>query len=100
MVWRVERDDGQVCDARRAGLGVVLDLVFLLVEFVFSQEVVDGFVVLKYPVRDDRGRKERRRTISRNWPSILYSQPLDLRSSATRKTCSTARGIMPEALSD
>ena len=35
------------------------------------------------------------RTISRNWPSILYSQPLLRISSATRNTCSTARGIIP-----
>lgn len=35
-------------------------------------------------------------TISRNCPSIVYSQPFDLSSSVTRKTCSTARGIIPE----
>ena len=38
-------------------------------------------------------------TISRNWPSILYSQPLLRSSSATLKTCSTARGIIPAVAS-
>ena len=35
------------------------------------------------------------RTISRNWPSSVYSQPLLFSSSMTWKTWSTARGIMP-----
>ena len=44
---RGERDDVDVRHPCREGFGVVLDFVFLLVEVVLAQEVVDGFVVLE-----------------------------------------------------
>ena len=44
LCGRAEWLDYDVRDARRPFL--VLDLVFLLVEFTFSEEVIDGFVVL------------------------------------------------------
>ena len=92
---RAERLDYDVRDARRTPF-LVLDLVLLLVEFAFSEEVIDGFVVLWFGLEvlylcTQNGS----RTISRNWPSRVYSQPLLFSSSITWKTWSTARGIMP-----
>lgn len=41
-----EWEGGGVCDGRAQGLRVVFDLVFLFVEFVLPEEVVDRLVVL------------------------------------------------------
>ena len=35
-----------ICHGCSEGFGVVFDFVFLFVEFVFAEEVVDGFIVL------------------------------------------------------
>ena len=51
-------------------------------------------------VRKEKNGDKTQLTISRNWPSILYSQPLIFIWSATWKTCSTAQGIIPELASD
>lgn len=72
----------------------VSDLMFLLIELPFSKKIVDSLIILHRNQQNIRA-ESRKRTISRNWPSILYSQPLLLISSATRKTCPTARGIKP-----
>src|SRR6266581_6604304 len=73
----------------------MFDLVLLLVEFTFSEEVIDGFVILLCAMRLPYLCTKGTRTISRNWPSRVYSQPLLFNSSVTWKTWSTARGIMP-----
>lgn len=46
MGGRGEWNNGRVGDARPQRFGVVFDLVFLFVEFMFAEKVVDGFVVL------------------------------------------------------
>jgi hypothetical protein len=43
----VERHDIDICYPRRPRLGIVLDLMFLFVKVVFTEEIVDRFVVLR-----------------------------------------------------
>ena len=56
-----ERDDVRVGDGCAPGFGVVLDVVPLLVELAFAEEVVDGFVVLEnmIVIGDRNGENER-----------------------------------------
>ena len=77
----------------------MFDLVLLFIEFSLAKKIVDGLVVLEEGSVLIIWMNVNKPTISKNWPSILYSQPLALNSSATRKTCSTARGIIPAELS-
>ncbi len=42
----MEGYDGKIGDACGVSFRIVFDLVFLFVEFAFTEEVVDGFVVL------------------------------------------------------
>jgi len=94
--------DGDVCYAC-GGYGAVqlfvFDVVLFLIEFAFAEKVVDSFIVL-HGVRAMSDNISSRmqcegRTISRNWPSSLYSHPLSRRVSAARNTSLTARGIIP-----
>jgi hypothetical protein len=50
LCGRAERLDYDVRDARRTPF-LVLDLVLLFVEFAFSEEVIDGFVVLWFGLK-------------------------------------------------
>ena len=50
LCGRAEWLDYDIRDARRAPF-LVLDLVLLLVELAFSEEVIDGFVVLRWALR-------------------------------------------------
>ena len=77
----------------------MLNLVFLLVELALAKKVIDCFVVLRVYLDQCLVYTDKTPTISRNWPSILYSQPLDLRCSAALNTSFTARGIMPAVAS-
>lgn len=53
MSWRGEADGCSVCDGCTQGLGVVFDFMFLFVELVFAQEIVDGFIILRVYVSID-----------------------------------------------
>lgn len=77
----------------------VFDVMLFLIELAFAEKIVDGFIVL-HGVRAMSDIISSRiqcegRTISRNWPSSLYSHPLSRRVSAARNTSLTARGIIP-----
>ena len=73
----------------------MFDLVLLFIEFSFAKKIVDGLVVLEEGSVLIIRMNVNKPTISKNWPSILYSQPFARSCSATLNTCSTARGIIP-----
>jgi hypothetical protein len=67
---------------------------------MFSNQIIDSFVVLQGSMHASGHwiRMGRRHTISRNWSSIWYSQPLDFISWATWKTL-CRESIIPSMLS-
>jgi len=77
----MEGNDVHVRDSRR-GL-VMFDLVLLLVQLSSSKKVVNGLVILRDLSRPGIPKYVVGLTISKNWPSNLYSQPFFFITSAT-----------------
>ena len=79
----------------------MFNLVLLLVKLAFPEQVVDRLIVLRcFPVSVNRRDCKRGTfTISKNCPSMLYSQPLLFSASAALNTSLTARGIIPTVAS-
>ena len=89
----MEGNNIHVGDSRRSL--VMFDLVLLLVQLPSSKQVVNGLVILRGLSQPGIPKNAVGLTISKNWPSNLYSQPFFFITSATWNTCSTARGIIP-----
>lgn len=50
----MEGYNSDICYACATGFRIVLDFVFLFVEFAFAEEVIDRFVILRVRVERDK----------------------------------------------